>query len=419
MEPKYVLEQILSQQQDQSTIRPGVVWMLRKVGMIVMQQNYEEEKVERMLLISGKQIEQIWTPEQAANQQEQDSPRSQRQFLDWMEKRKAIPSILDQDDDELEESNENDREDNDIFELSRIANEQEEEEEEEDFPKNNQQVGNEDETGWVQMLLNQQQQKPTQDGSQSILSIHAGNSKAGEHSPSEHEISISRQDRSISSHLQQQSPTQQPAEALHPNNESDAAVSILGGDDSMLCSQQAPKTRDASLVVKRRDRGEDVAVGSSPEAASGESRNHTKRPKTKRSDLVETETQSSQSRDRREAIIESKSTFFCSSQQESNVWDQVQDASILDMLDEDEEEDHVDDKKSQEKSSPHLPMNNDPSSGGAESTCQDGTKTHQDDTERMTQTQTPHVKETYTTEISVFDSSNLEAFDFSEFSDDD
>jgi hypothetical protein len=87
MEPKYIQQQL--QQQGASTIRPGVVWMLKGVS-IMAAQNEQEERLERMLLISEKNVERIWTPEQA---KQQDSPRAQREFLNWMEKRRAIASL--------------------------------------------------------------------------------------------------------------------------------------------------------------------------------------------------------------------------------------------------------------------------------------------------------------------------------------
>jgi hypothetical protein len=93
MEPKFVQDQ-LQQPQESSPIRPGVVWMQRKVGMIIVPHE-PEERLERMLLISGVEIQKVWTPEQA--KQQESSPQSQLRFLDWMEKRKALPSALEED----------------------------------------------------------------------------------------------------------------------------------------------------------------------------------------------------------------------------------------------------------------------------------------------------------------------------------
>jgi hypothetical protein len=69
IEPKFVQEQ-MKEQVGLSMIRPGVAWMLRKVSIIVVS-NDQEEKVERMLLISGKHVEQAWTPELNKEQQQQ------------------------------------------------------------------------------------------------------------------------------------------------------------------------------------------------------------------------------------------------------------------------------------------------------------------------------------------------------------
>jgi hypothetical protein len=66
------------------------------VGMIIVPHE-PEERLERMLLISGAEIQKVWTPEQA--KQQESSPQSQRRFLDWMEKRKALPSALEEEED--------------------------------------------------------------------------------------------------------------------------------------------------------------------------------------------------------------------------------------------------------------------------------------------------------------------------------
>lgn len=104
MEPRYVQQQMQQQhpEHSSSTIRPGMVWMLRKVTMIVVSNpNDDDEKIERMLLISGKQIEKFWSPDNNGNgngngnntnssSNNADSPESQRRYLRWMEKRKAL-----------------------------------------------------------------------------------------------------------------------------------------------------------------------------------------------------------------------------------------------------------------------------------------------------------------------------------------
>eukprot|EP00980_Cylindrotheca_fusiformis_P007854 scaffold1669_cov129-Cylindrotheca_fusiformis.AAC.65 len=95
MEPSYVKEQMQQQHESSSTIRPGVIWMITGAGMMV-QTNEHEEKLERILLIGGKHIVQVWTPEQA---KQNDSKRSDVDFLQWMEQRKAkstsIPDMED------------------------------------------------------------------------------------------------------------------------------------------------------------------------------------------------------------------------------------------------------------------------------------------------------------------------------------
>ena len=106
MEPAYVQEQLQQQPANGSTIRPGVVWMLRQVGMIAtISSNHDVERVERMLLISNKHVERIWTPEQAKAMG--DSPQCQREFFDWMDKRKAIRVAKDDEDDDEGQDNVN------------------------------------------------------------------------------------------------------------------------------------------------------------------------------------------------------------------------------------------------------------------------------------------------------------------------
>ena len=86
IEPKLVQHQQL--EHSQSIIRPGVVWRLNQVGMIVVP--VDEERLERMLLVRGSAIVQVWTPEQYGAA---DSPEQQRKFLHWMEQRKALPLV--------------------------------------------------------------------------------------------------------------------------------------------------------------------------------------------------------------------------------------------------------------------------------------------------------------------------------------
>jgi hypothetical protein len=86
MEPRYVMEQ-MNLPGESSTIRPGVLWMLSGVSMMVQANEYEE-KLERILLVGGRHISKSWTPEEAKEKDSHDQS-SQVDFLDWMEKRKA------------------------------------------------------------------------------------------------------------------------------------------------------------------------------------------------------------------------------------------------------------------------------------------------------------------------------------------
>lgn len=98
VEPKLVRQQ-LEQTHESSLIRAGVVWCLDNISMVVgvvpPTSSDDEERLERMLLVRGSAIHQVWTPEQMKRLQQQgnDTPGLQRQFLEWMERRKALPLI--------------------------------------------------------------------------------------------------------------------------------------------------------------------------------------------------------------------------------------------------------------------------------------------------------------------------------------
>lgn len=97
MEPTFVQQQL---RQTNTIIRPGVVWKLDRVGMLFDQ---HEEHLERMLLLRGSAIQKVWTPEQARSSSSShggggdDTPEQQRAFLEWLEKRKSLP-LIDMDD---------------------------------------------------------------------------------------------------------------------------------------------------------------------------------------------------------------------------------------------------------------------------------------------------------------------------------
>lgn len=90
MEPRYVQQQLQQQHESSSTIRPGVIWMLSGVGMMV-QTNEHEEKIERILLIGGQHVARVWTPEET---EQNDSIVPDSDFLRWMEQKKAKSSLL-------------------------------------------------------------------------------------------------------------------------------------------------------------------------------------------------------------------------------------------------------------------------------------------------------------------------------------
>ena len=413
MEPKYVHEQILCQHdQEQSTIRPGVVWMLRRVGMIVVQPNNNgDEKVERMLLISGKQIEQIWTPEQAAKKKEleRDSPRSQRKFLDWMEKRKAIPSMLDQDSSQEESEGiiEAEREhETDTVSYSQVAHRQGEQDKDNEGLPNTQNAVDGEDCNWVNMLLNRQQTRSQMEASQNTPNIQPSeNINVGAHASSP-------QNKEETIHSNHESPPKHPDKKLElqmqPDDNNETASTPPDEENSKLgCSQPSQQVKNSSLGTKRHDseRDESTASNSFP----------TKRAKTKRA-----ETHTSQKNERK-----GKDT---PSLQESNVWDQIQDASMMeDMFDDDDDgdgdEDGFDGPETQEKLEPNknVPDNDSEhlTSAPFESGYLDNSSNNQTrDNMEITQAPTPCKDGKCTAEISIFDSSNLDAVGFGDFSDD-
>ena len=109
LDPNWVQEQNRLRHRDstKNIIRQGVVWMLKDVGMIIVpkdEQNstddqQDEDKIERILLISGKQIERAWTPEEA-NGYYDDSEIGVKRFKDYMERRAKIQPIHNNDNNE-------------------------------------------------------------------------------------------------------------------------------------------------------------------------------------------------------------------------------------------------------------------------------------------------------------------------------
>ena len=86
---------------NQYVIRPGVVWLLRKVsimpaivsdrGLLTVAGN---GRVERMLLISGKSIAKAWVPEDATIDEKKDNEEEQTKYSNWIQKRCDITSRI-------------------------------------------------------------------------------------------------------------------------------------------------------------------------------------------------------------------------------------------------------------------------------------------------------------------------------------
>ena len=101
MEPNFVKEELQKTTKDASlgVVRVGVVWMISNFSMIAIQNNTsgssnQSGTVERMLVVSGKRIQQVWTPEsnrvQIQPTEDEDSPQAQQDYIDWMAKRNAL-----------------------------------------------------------------------------------------------------------------------------------------------------------------------------------------------------------------------------------------------------------------------------------------------------------------------------------------
>jgi hypothetical protein len=428
MEPKYVQEQILQEQHDTSTIRPGVVWMLRQVGMIVSSGEHDET-LERMLLISGQQIEKIWTPEQAKQLQQhhQDSPQSQREFLDWMEKRKAIP-LLDAEEEEEETSSRSSshpehqqEEQDDYHELSRGI--QHGQEEEEDHPSGQAAAAEHNHAGqadWVQMLFNQ---RKTQGESSTTSIPPAGSDNIDEtfHQTQEQVSASQQNDPSIlivrTQEVQDPVSQNDTSSMVHTPDKRPHGELLLRaldrdiqhhGGDSTLDSENAQKAKNDDVVsttqlVGRRQHDESQVE----EAASNKDRSSdlttatTAKRRKRRQDMSQTEASVSCPRNH-ENVAESS---FSQEDVESNVWN-LQDTSMLHILD--DEEDHMDQEKEKENCNypPDLP-----SKLGNES--YDPSQADQED-------KSPEKEDlTQTRGVSVFDASSFQHVDISAFSDDD
>ena len=99
-------------------VRNGVVWMLRDFSLTAVHPpsntsgntsgTTSHGGVERMLVVAGRHIARVWTPETDRHRptEEDDSPRAQRGYLDWMERRRAL--VKEDDEDEKENENEGD-----------------------------------------------------------------------------------------------------------------------------------------------------------------------------------------------------------------------------------------------------------------------------------------------------------------------
>jgi hypothetical protein len=392
MEPKFVQDQ-LQQPQESSPIRPGVVWMLRKVGMIIVPHE-PEERLERMLLISGAEIQKVWTPEQA--KQQDSSPQSQRRFLDWMEKRKALPSALQEEEDAgskedhgPEEEEPQDYEKDPSYQVAR-AREDHLTEDEDDL-----EVVCEA-TDLVSVLVNQRRQQPQGSplAEQSTRSGTTQEPQPSSHRPLSESQASSRpatqQDPAASSgwsrlrlDRSQDEDTSRPANAWDANN---SQTTI---NEPTIREMAPPKD-----PFKRKER-----------AGAQTSQDETQPSKRKgRTDTQTSQDETTLASSRSQEIGEShtESTTYTMSQQASSLWN-VQDTSILNMLDDD------DDDEIQEPKRDALSSKKPASPPSPQATKDEGS---QKEDEEITGTQM--------SKTSMFAASNFQTtnMDFSGFSDD-
>lgn len=111
MEPSFIHVQLQSScrhQDDPSSkeggtfiIRPGVVWLLRKVSIMPVVASARgvltitgNGRLERMLLVSEQHIAKAWTPEIAIIDETKDTGDEQQKYLDWMQKRRDLTAKI-------------------------------------------------------------------------------------------------------------------------------------------------------------------------------------------------------------------------------------------------------------------------------------------------------------------------------------
>jgi hypothetical protein len=94
IDPDFVQQQI--QNPEDSCLRPGVVWLLTSGLSLSVAPNADEPdcKLERILLVQGSSVAQVWRPEHATNNSNNNdtelSSRERRDYLRWVERRKMI-----------------------------------------------------------------------------------------------------------------------------------------------------------------------------------------------------------------------------------------------------------------------------------------------------------------------------------------
>ena len=402
MEPKYVQEQILSQHQEQSTIRPGVVWMLRKVGMIVVQDE-EQEKVERMLLISGKQIERIWTPEEAS--QKEGDAVSQKEFLDFMEKRKAIASTGSE---EQDGEAADDRADQETHVEEDVV--------EEDYVSTRRSDLRSNETCWDQRHQGGTLSVGSTQQSEAIID---GKSHQNQPVFSRPQTSLSTVIPTPSQLFETQS--QRPQHQLTRLSRKD--------EDNVptVSSEKLLQSTSLATAKKRQSPGKNILNSSQ---ISKKSKYHRQRSETTQDSVTQNQSQVAppQKSQDKENVAARHSTFYSKSEAEPepSVWDGLQDDSILEMLEDDDDDDEVNDERMNKHSTSTTPtaMNNDNlSSNNAENVSKGGTS-DDDSVREMTQVSVHDPEESLQATgtsrgISVFDATDLQGMDLNEFSDDD
>jgi hypothetical protein len=410
MEPRYVQEQMQQQHESSSTIRPGVIWMLSGVGMMV-ETNEHEEKLERILLIGGKHIVQVWTPEKA---KQNDSTRPETDFLLWMEQRKAKSNfIADMDDtDEPDDaSKENHRHNHPEYSLTSKVNED---------PTNVDEVENcEENNDWVSLL----RQHDTEEGSYPSIQVESTCSPSlPRESMQQQTTQALQRQRSHDPLPDMRRDDRQTAQSQHheslTNAHASGDIQQIQNDPATSNNMSCPNNSDKDPQGAKRNH---LHVSNHAHPSPNTIRRHTQQSKQSSKPKQKSPKRTKATKKKRSSRVDDSSSVGS-----SNLWDSIQDTSILQLLDDEDadEEEHRDNgKEDTETTVQSKEMNTERDSPTDVSTsCQTTTGRVDRGTasQTMNETSSPPQSQSQTANqaSSLFEASNFEGLDFSVFDDD-